>query len=72
MCGLKRILERLPKYGSVVTSFVGVWIETNLPIDYFTAVLVTSFVGVWIETPLGEEPLLNLGVTSFVGVWIET
>ena len=29
VCGLKHILERLSEYGSVVTSFVGVWIETQ-------------------------------------------
>ena len=28
VCGLKHCMERLSKYDSVVTPFVGVWIET--------------------------------------------
>ena len=38
---------------------MGVWIETNLPIDYFTSVLVTPFVGVWIETSSTGDVLLG-------------
>ena len=33
-----------------VTPFVGVWIETNLPLLHIRYEGVTPFVGVWIET----------------------
>ena len=35
---------------SVVTPFVGVWIETANPTELSNPFLVTPFVGVWIET----------------------
>ena len=38
--------------GTVVTPFVGVWIETWECVLYFLPPLVTPFVGVWIETRL--------------------
>ena len=50
VCGLKLRMYIDPEKGSVVTPFVGVWIETYVisyrNITYF----VTPFVGVWIET----------------------
>ena len=56
----------------LVTPFVGVWIETNLPIDYFTSVLshpswvcgLKRFYLCWL--------IIRFAVTPFVGVWIET
>ena len=35
-----------------VTPFVGVWIETILPLLAYHKICVTPFVGVWIETIL--------------------
>ena len=37
---------------TVVTPFVGVWIETRNGQYWYAAELVTPFVGVWIETKL--------------------
>ena len=59
------------RQSTIVTPFVGVWIEMSLAIKSQTEQAVTPFVGVWIEiTSAGKEERVG-GVTPFVGVWIE-
>ena len=72
MCGLKHITSSVLDYAKVVTSFVGVWIETCYADENDKKTLVTSFVGVWIETEKKKKSVDDSRVTSFVGVWIET
>ena len=55
-----------------VTPFVGVWIETPLPVRQLADWNVTPFVGVWIETTSLRLSSVWILVTPFVGVWIET
>ena len=72
VCGLKRPTPRLKCFCSVVTPFVGVWIETPTISKFDVASSVTPFVGVWIETSTAKVRLFREKVTPFVGVWIET
>ena len=57
---------------SLVTPYVGVWIETLYIASNVTACTVTPYVGVWIETTLRHRHGQMLEVTPYVGVWIET
>ena len=50
MCGLKRDIAAGKYTLKQVTPFVGVWIETVIPILWYDDIRVTPFVGVWIET----------------------
>ena len=71
VCGLKRTF-RGKKFDSVVTPYVGVWIETLLMAEYGRRHFVTPYVGVWIETDLWRLGSRTRYVTPYVGVWIET
>ena len=60
------------KLATVVTPFVGVWIETRNFATTEVVADVTPFVGVWIETVFEKASDDDAQVTPFVGVWIET
>ena len=72
VCGLKHGQSVRGSAPSLVTPFVGVWIETYNHSYLSHVCLVTPFVGVWIETCDSEEERHQHQVTPFVGVWIET
>ena len=72
VCGLKHFSSSLIGKRSLVTPYVGVWIETCTLPPLQNSLMVTPYVGVWIETrhhPYIEPCFL---VTPYVGVWIET
>ena len=52
VCGLKLLYVLWSLMRSLVTPFVGVWIETLLIIKKIRHNRVTPFVGVWIETSI--------------------
>ena len=52
MCGLKLLAVELNGGASIVTPFVGVWIETFGFVIKVEMMSVTPFVGVWIETQM--------------------
>ena len=51
---------------------MGVWIETQNPMQAGQQAQVTPCMGVWIETMNEEDRGALLGVTPCMGVWIET
>ena len=55
MCGLKLIARFVSIAVTLVTPFVGVWIETFVASKHGHALAVTPFVGVWIETTSKAE-----------------
>ena len=59
VCGLKHEQLAAAYEQHNVTSFVGVWIETNRICSETRKREVTSFVGVWIETTLLESTVQN-------------
>ena len=72
VCGLKHTFVDEESAATIVTPFVGVWIETEYYIIISKRRRVTPFVGVWIETEKAFRFSHNNSVTPFVGVWIET
>ena len=56
---------------SIVTPYVGVWIEIMGNMFGAAAAPVTPYVGVWIEILFQEFPCFGIIVTPYVGVWIE-
>ena len=50
VCGLKRIECEDEDGGTIVTPYVGVWIETIIHHCKPLRISVTPYVGVWIET----------------------
>ena len=57
---------------TLVTPYVGVWIETTLYSEQKLTSQVTPYVGVWIETDFLRCLVISVYVTPYVGVWIET
>ena len=52
VCGLKPNIIFSCHFESIVTPYVGVWIETNFYYDTLEGHRVTPYVGVWIETDI--------------------
>ena len=71
-CGLKLCYETGLLNASIVTPYVGVWIETVKLLDELDNYKVTPYVGVWIETFICGYEVGSISVTPYVGVWIET
>ena len=55
VCGLKQAVAFARSKPSLVTPFVGVWIETQFLRHHEQPHQVTPFVGVWIETRISTS-----------------
>ena len=55
VCGLKHNAESNRERGECVAPYVGVWIETELPVHSKIHILVAPYVGVWIETSMSPN-----------------
>ena len=71
-CGLKRDSLRVSEKFGKVTSYLEVWIETDMEYTRCQKAEVTSYLEVWIETIHDMCLAVSLPVTSYLEVWIET